>query len=113
LEELSQPVGSLAKSEKRYVALFCRLQGGHKAYWQLYPWLEAFEGEWGQLRQLVVGHRLSLHLELGEFAEGAALLKVYQEKEASHTGIVLSHSQGVLHFYAAAGSVQGTGSGEI
>ena len=63
---------------------------------------EACEGEWGQLRQLVVGHRLSLHLELGEFAEGAALLKVYQEKEASRAGMVPSHSQVVLHFYAAA-----------
>jgi hypothetical protein len=62
----------------------------------------ALAGEQGQLRQLALGHRLSLHLELGNFAEGAALLKAYEEKEASPGWIVPSHSQVVLCFYAAA-----------
>jgi hypothetical protein len=51
---------------------------------------------------LVLGHRLSLHLELGQFAQGAALLKAYEEKEVSPGWIVPSHSQVVLCFYAAA-----------
>jgi hypothetical protein len=62
---------------------------------------EAFGGQWGQMKQLVVGHRLSLHLELGQFVEGAALLKDYEEKEASTGEAGPSHSQAVLGFYAA------------
>jgi hypothetical protein len=62
---------------------------------------EAFGGQWGQMKQLVVGHRLSLHLELGQFSEGAALLKNYEEKEASTGETGPSHSQAVLGFYAA------------
>jgi hypothetical protein len=82
------------KSLKNYQGMHCFLQ-------DLQEMAAKTGSQHKQIAQLILGHKLSILIDLGEFENGISLIKTYEEQNSTKHNIAATYTQIQLFFYMA------------